>query len=234
MPAHKAEFDQRIAELKARLVVQGRAVQRAIEGCVDAAFERDQGKARAVVESDSSIDKEDVVIERLAVTLLAEAAGAGAALSETDARTVLVIVKVNNEFERIADCAAKVAERVPMLAASASVIPPKFRVMANSVIGIMQTTNTALSHLDRVAAEVVLASDDATDAFTRALLEDTLRQLAGGQLTLALAEVLQSVAWNLGQMADHCSNVAEQVIYLTTGKIVRHQEDRWSKPIDVG
>lgn len=231
MPATKADFERRINELRAALVEQGRSVQKAIERSVDAAFERDAGKAKLVIEGDRAIDHADVQLERQAVALLTEASGSGASLDAVGVRSLLTIVKVNNELERIADCAVNIAERSPAFDGLA--IPAKFRVMANSVIGIMHTTNAALAQLDRVAAELVLASDDTTDAFARAVVEDTLEDLIAGRFTIAHAQALQAVAANLGQMADHCTNVAEQVIYLVTGKVVRHEGDRWSKPEDV-
>jgi phosphate transport system protein len=235
LPIAKPELDRRIAELAGRLAAQGRAVQALIEGSVDAAFDADAAKARSVIEGDHAIDHEDVQIERAAVALLIEASGAGTevSLDAQNVRMLLTIVKVNNEFERIADCAVNIAERAGDTAALRAAIPPKFRVMANSVIGIMQTTNTAFAQIDRVAAQLVLASDDATDAFTRAVIEDTLSRLMRGELSLPLAQALQAIASNLAAMADHCTNVAEQVIYLSTGQIVRHEGERWGKPEDV-
>lgn len=235
MPIAKPEFDRRIAELAKRLAAQGRSVQTLIEAAVDAVFDTDPAKARAVVENDHAIDHEDVQIERAAVALLIEASGAGTELSldPQNVRMLLTIVKVNNEFERIADCAVNIAERAADTTALREQVPPKFRVMANSVIGIMQTTNTAFAQIDRVAAQLVLASDDATDAFTRAVIEDTLSRLMRSEIALPFAMALQAIASNLAAMTDHCTNVAEQVIYLSTGQIVRHEGERWCKPEDV-
>lgn len=230
MPSSRPEFDARLTRLKADLVAQARVVQRAIESAVDGAFERNASKGRRAIELDHQIDAEDVRIERSAVQLLADATAQGVRMDERDIRMILTIVKVNNELERVADAAVSIAERAEPLRGIGAVLPPKFRVMANSVIGIMQTTVIAFEQMDRVSAEVVLASDDATEAFKQAILQDTMQHLACGQHTVDFAMALGAVASNLGRIADHCTNVAEQVIYVATGMIVRHEGDKWTKP----
>lgn len=234
MPTSRPEFDQRLHALMARLVEQGRSVRQTIELAVDAAFDKDEQKARRTREADQAIDRVDIEIEREAVALLADATQQGVRMDASDVRLILTIVKVNNEFERIADSAVIIAEKVPSFQKASGPLPPRFRVMANSVIGIMQTTITALGQMDRIAAELVLASDDATEAFKQAMLRETLEQLSRGEHAIDHALSLQIVAANLGRMADHCTNVAEQVIYVVTGKVVRHEGDRWTKPQEVG
>ncbi|MDX2116220.1 MAG: PhoU domain-containing protein [Planctomycetota bacterium] len=228
-----SEFDARIARLKAELAAQGVAVRRMIESAVDAVFLGDGGQARQTMECDGAIDREDVRIEREAVRLLQEATSAGAELSPDGVRLVLTIVKINNELERVADCAVLIASKHAGFKDGAEPPPPRFRVMANSVIGIMDTATKAYDQMDRVAAELVLASDDATEAFKQALLRETLDHLARGGSTPGRTLDLQIIAATLGRMADHCTNIAEQVIYASTGKVVRNQGDRWSKPEEI-
>lgn len=230
MPATRADFEQRLARLKADLDAQARTVQTAIEAALNGAFDKDAAKARTAIELEGQIDKEDIRIERSAVALLHDATEHGVELTDADVRMILTIVKVNNELERIADSAATIANRMPAMSALGTTVPPKYRVMANSVIGIMQTTTRAFAHMDPTSAQVVLASDDATEAFKHAILEDTFRQLARGEHTVEYAMALTSVASHLGRMADYCTNIAEQVIYTATGKVVRHEGDKWTKP----
>ncbi|PKP72652.1 MAG: hypothetical protein CVT84_17645, partial [Alphaproteobacteria bacterium HGW-Alphaproteobacteria-6] len=153
--------------------------------------------ARLVVESDAEIDREDVRIEREAVDLLTDAMDRGVKLDHYAVRMILTIVKVNNEFERISDCAVNIAERIDAFMGLDTEMPPKFHMMANSVIGIMQTTITALETMDTVAAQLVLASDDATEAFKDAILRDTEQQLVHGEHSVDYAFALRTVAVNL-------------------------------------
>lgn len=229
-PVSDPTFSRRLADLRATLAAQGRAVQKQIERAVDSVFAKDHALARLVVESDAEIDREDVRIERGAVDLLTDAMDRGVKLDHHSVRMILTIVKMNNEVERISDCAVNIAERIGAFLGLDTMMPPKFHMMANSVIGIMQTTITALETMDTVAAQLVLASDDATEAFKDAILRDTEQQLVRGEHPVDYAFALRTVAVNLGHMTDHCTNVAEQVIYVESGKIVRHLGDRWTAP----
>lgn len=234
MPGVSVAFRERLWGLKNELVEQGRFVQRTMELCIEAVFEKDAEKARRAIENDETVDRVDVRIERDAVKLLVDAMRSGEQAEEYDLRMILTIVKVNNEFERIADLAVAVAEKVDSFIALTTPTPDKFRVMANSVIGIMHNTIRALGSLDTAAARVVLQSDDATEAFKQAIIRDVEEGLAKGRHTVDFAFALNLVAASFARMADHCTNVAEQVIYVETGKIVRHHGDHWTAPMEPG
>ena len=230
MPTSPEAFERRIARLEADLVEQGRRVVKMLEASVAAVFDRDADQARWVVEHDALIDKADVDIERAAVSLLTDIAREASDLGPEILRMILTVVKVNNEYERIADCSVNIAERVSEFDSLAEAPPPVFRVMANSVIGIVQNTNTALERLDNDLARVVLASDDTVDEFEERLLRDVQQALCAGEIQSDSACALHNVAIQLERIGDHCTNVAEQVIYVTTGKIVRHAAGHWTDP----
>lgn len=229
-----SNFEDRLSRLRAELAEQGRRVARVIELAVEAVFEKDEAKAGEAIRSDEEIDRIDVRIEKQAVQLMIDVLAADAPMDEHDVRMLFTIVKVNNEFERIADLAVLIAERVDSFVALSSPPPPKFRVMANSVIGIMRSCAEAFGRMDIDAARMVLATDDATEAFKTAILRDVEEQLVAGEYTVDYAFALSAVAYSLGRMADHCTNVAEQMIYVGTGKIVRHMGDHWTEPTDPG
>lgn len=221
---------ERVKALRDELLSQGQAVGSMLERAVEAVFERDESLAQKVIADDEAIDRVDIEIERRAVELLSDAMAQGARLGPGDVRMLLTIVKVNNELERIADCAVNIAERIRAFQDLQAQLPPKFRVMANSVVGIMESANLAMAHMDSDTAQLVLESDDATEAFKDAILRDVEQQLVAGQHSVDFAFALRTVAVNLGRMSDHCTNIAEQVIYVTTGKIVRHEGEKWSAP----
>lgn len=232
MSAGPEQFQKRLDELKAELVEQGGTVQRAIDSAVDAVFDKDAELARRVIEGDEEIDRVDVRIEKKAVRLVSDIVGAGVPIPEHGLRMIFTIVKVNNEFERVADLAVTIAERVESFAHLTTPPPAKFRVMANSVIGIMHNTTTAFAHMDNDAAQLVLATDDATEAFAEAIRRDVAESLAKGEIEVEFAFALNRVGGALARIADHCTNVAEQTIYVTTGKIVRHMGDKWTAPTE--
>jgi phosphate transport system protein len=143
---------------------------------------------------------------------------------------ILTIVKVNNEFERIADLAVAMVARMSAWLKLPGDPPRRFRVMANSVIGMIEHSIMSLEDMDTDAARLVLASDDATEAFREAILRENEEELAGGNRSAEYAFALNRVAAAIARMADHCTNVAEQVIYVETGKIVRHTDEQWTEP----
>jgi phosphate transport system protein len=105
--------------------------------------------------------------------------------------------------------------------------PDTFRVMANSVIGILRDVNTAVLHHDPALANIVLQSQHAVTAFKDAVLRDAEGRIAKGQMSVDAAFLLHEIATECEIVADHCTNVAEQIIYLTTGAIVRHTQSNW-------
>ena len=198
-----------------------------LEEAFDALFQRSADRARSVVIRDDIIDSADVAIERAAVSLLGDATRQGASLTDVQLRTVLTIVKVNNELERIADSASEVATLVAQLRPDAQPYPDTFRVMANSVVGILRDSNVSVLRSDPNLAKVVLQSQHAVTAFKDALLRDAEHKIAAGFMPPDFAFHLHELANQCELMADHCTNIAEQIIYLTTGGIVRHVESAW-------
>jgi phosphate transport system protein len=227
MPESTNGFPERIARLQGELAMQGRRVQQLLEAAFDAAFERDATGAAGAIGQDEQIDTIDVEIERHSVALLVEATAAGAALSPALLRRVLTIVKVNNELERIADAGVAVGELVKDLLAQNVQLPQTIRVMTNSVIGILRDSCSSLERNDAQLAKIVLASEDAVEAFKRAILRDLQVQVSSGRLTVDAAFLVQELSTLCEIIASHCTNIAEQALYVASGKTVRHMGGRW-------
>lgn len=231
-------FADRLVGIKGEMLSQGRRVLRIVEAAIEAAFERDRGRAAHVVEEDRVVDSNDIRIERDCVALLTDAAAEQATddgvapLTPFQVRLILTVVKVNNEVERIADLAVSIASRIDSIEKAEEAMPGAFRMIANSVLGMIQETLAAFETLDSDRAFTVLRSDDATDEFREATLRASERQLAAGSRTPDFAFTLNRVAAALSRMADHCTNICEQVIYVDTGKIVRHDDAHWTAPVD--
>ncbi len=219
-------FERKLGQLKGDLVTQGDRVVEQTLRAVESFFESDRGKAQSVIDADNIVDRTDVEIERASIPLLA--------MGETDhhsIRSVLTIVKVNNELERIADCAVNIAEQVVGHENMNEQVPPTFRVMANSVIGMLRDANSALAHEDDDLAERVLSYDDTVDRFKREISLSAQEKVASGEFSARFAFRLLRVIKALERVADHCTNICEQVIYLKSGLIVRHLPEGWSKPV---
>lgn len=227
MPTTPQGFADRLEGLKGALVEQGQRVQTLLEDAFAATFDKDEERAAEVVDRDDEVDRVDVEVERAAVTLLTDATNEGAKLDAHQLRTILTIVKINNELERIADGAVAIAERAQTLARLGSAIPTTFQVMANSVVGILRDTNRSFQRSDPALARVVLQSEHTVEEFKAAILQEAERRLASGDTPVEFAFALHEIANECCRMADHCTNIAEQVIYLVSGAIVRHTDGKW-------
>jgi len=223
-----ASFTQKLKQLHNDLTLQGDRVLDILLRAVDCYFDRDVEKAREVVAADDYIDKVDVEIERASIPLLM--------MGETDEhqiRFVLTIVKVNNELERIADGAVNIAQVVCAYSEQmVEDVPATFKVMANSVVGMLRDTNRALKDLNVDLAQQVLGFDDTVDQFKKEIGIITEKRVASGEISVNFAFRIRTVTAQLERIADHCTNVCEQVIYLESGKIVRHLAGGWTQPSD--
>ena len=227
MPTTTEGFAKRLELLRAAIAEQGHRVQNILEAAFEAAFAKDPAKAALVQAQDDVIDRVDVEVEKAAVALLTDATHENAKLDASQLREVLTIVKINNELERIADAAVDIAERAESLKMNNGQIPETFRVMANSVVGILRDATQSYNRSDARLAKVVLQSEDAVEAFMVAIVKDAERQIASGKMTVDFAFCLHQIANECCSVADHCTNISEQVIYSVTGAIVRHLEGGW-------
>lgn len=229
MPLTPAQFEARADRLRDQLAEQGARVRDMIDAAFTAVFEGDHAAARGVVDADDQVDRMDVQIEQDSVALLIESAHEAVSLDDRQIRAVLTVVKVNNEVERLADAAVAIAEGV--LAHSAPTgqdeFPPTFRVMANSIVGITRDAVDAYANTDPNLARIVLAAENTVEAFGQGILRESEAQIAAGDLSIERAFTLHAISGQCERMADYCTNIAEQVIYVATGTIVRHTDSGW-------
>lgn len=194
-------------------------VQQAVEQAAEAVNGADARLARAIIEGDGRIDEEEVKVEKAAIDLLAlfqPAAG--------DLRMITTIIKVNSDFERIGDCAVNVAQRVLTLAAMRVYEPPRdLTLMGRSVVMTLRDAIKAFNLLDQMLALQVLRGDDVVDALYHQIVQDLvhLMESNGNKAKIDLSNIM--IAKNFERIADHCTNIGESVIYVSSGKIVRHQ-----------
>ncbi|MEC8559941.1 MAG: phosphate signaling complex protein PhoU [Planctomycetota bacterium] len=221
------EFQSKMTSLHEKLSDQGRRVLLATLASVDSFFDSDRDKARSVIKGDIEIDRIDVEIELESIQLLALGPK-----DDYQIRSVLTLVKVNNELERIADCAVSIGESVIGSPEGTQEVPQTFRVMANSVIGMIRDANRALRDGNAELARQVLLFDDTVDRFKREILMNAQAKLVSGEFEINFGFMLLTVTKALERIADHSTNICEQVIYLETGRTVRHDPDGWSEPFE--
>jgi phosphate transport system protein len=205
-------------DLKTRLARMTAMVQQSVEQAVEAVFTLDPALIEEVIAGDAKIDDEEVKVEKAAIDLLALYQPAA-----SDLRMITTIIKVNGDFERIADCAVNIAQRVQYLRNVDGYEPPTdLRVMANSVVATLRDTIKAFNLADEDLARRVLRGDDVVDALYHQIVQDMLNMMESEshRANRDLSNIM--IAKNLERIADHCTNIAEDVIYVHSGRIIRH------------
>ena len=207
-----------LEDLKGRVSRMGVMVQQIVEQAVEAVFSADAALAQRTIDGDVKIDDEEVKVEKAAIDLLAlyqPAAG--------DLRLITTVIKVNSDLERIADCAVNAAQRVlPLAHQGGYQPPPDLRMMANGVVSTLRDTIQAFNLGDADLARHVLRNDDVVDALYHQIVQDMLGLMENDShgANTDLSNIM--IAKNLERIADHCTNIAEDVIYVRSGRIIRH------------
>jgi len=211
-------LNQLLEELKDRVARMTTLVYQLVETAVESLLHADARLAAEAIQQDDRIDAEEVAVEKNCIELLAlhqPAAG--------DLRLITSTIKVNSDLERIADCAVNAAQRVLPLARQGGYEPPTdLRLMSRSVLAVLRDTIKAFNLQDEALARQVLRSDDVVDALYHQIVQDMLNMMEtnGQQANTDLTNIM--VAKNLERIADHCTNIAEDIIYVHTGRIIRH------------
>lgn len=192
-------------------------VQAAVEQSSQALLTASVETARVVMDNEGQIDAEEVEIERAAINLLARHQPAA-----TDLRTVFAIVKINSDLERIGDCAFNIAQMIAPLAAAPVELPHDLRIMAETTLKQVGDTTRCLANRDPVLANQVCRGDDVVDALYHQIYQDMQTGMAQNKDRVASDLAFIMVAKNLERIADHCTNIAEEVVFLVRGQIIRH------------
>jgi phosphate transport system protein len=216
-------LQREVDRLKRKILALGALVEENLRLAFHAIEQRDAAKARRVIETDVLIDQSEVEIEEECLKILAlyqPVAG--------DLRFVAAVIKINSELERIGDLAENIAKRALQLLDEPMVTPPHtVAVMADRTETILERALDALVRQDAVTAREVLVADREIDALYRCLLDELktmLRDRDHLDERLEAVVLLFSVARYLERLADHATNIAEDVLYMVEGEIQRHNE----------
>ncbi len=206
-----------IDRLHDELMILCALVEKRLAEATKAVEEGDKGLARKVVDSDIEIDRLEVDIEEEGLKILALHQPVA-----VDLRVIVAAIKITNDLERIGDLARNMAKRGLSMSGSATGRLGGVSTMAGQVATQLRHSIDALVQLNVVLAESVIAGDEGIDAMNR-----DLQQRGEAAITKSPADAhdlvqLMAVARSLERIGDHATNIAEDVIYLVTGDIVRH------------
>jgi phosphate transport system protein len=214
-----AHFVNLLDELRRRSLRMASQVEDIVQEACETVFQPNETLARRVLTRDAEVDREEVGVESEVVRLMALYQPVG-----IDLRLLCTVLKVNNDLERVADCAVNIAERsrhqqIQPLAEQSSDLTQ----MCPIVRQILRNAIQAYSAEDAEAARQVLAEDEQIDALYGQIVKSIVSQAPQASESMAAYLDLVSVAKNLERIADHATNIAEDVVFLSTGQIVRHQ-----------
>ncbi len=214
-------LQRQIEQLKQRILYFGSIVERAIDKAISALVNRDDAIARRVIAEDEDIDHMEVDVEEECLKILALYQPVA-----SDLRFVVAVLKINNDLERMGDLAKNIAKRAAFLACTERVdVQIDFGPMASTAREMVKLSLDALVHSDTDMAHRVRQDDDLLDQMRRAAHEE-IRQAIRRRPEQAEALLkLHSIAKHFERLGDMATNIAEDVIYMVDGDIVRHRDE---------
>jgi phosphate transport system protein len=212
--------DPLLAELRRKLLRMGSLAEGILDKALRALSARDAALAEEVKRDDLEIDRLDVEIDEDVLRVLALQAPVA-----NDLRHVVAIKMIATDLERVGDLARNIAKSALRLSAQSEVmLPAKLQELGGESRRLLRESIDAFNDLDPTKAEGVLREDDLIDASEGQVIQDAIRAL-GRNPDIAPQEVdFILVAKNLERVADHATNIAEDVILATQARNVKHAE----------
>src|SRR5208283_5003942 len=200
------------------LVSQARTVEASVNRALWALLERNERLASEVFLTEPRINEMEILIDEHAIRMLRQGD-----MLDTDVRLIVATLKINNDLERMGDLAANLSERAISLSAMGEVpIPVELEPMATAVRAMVSKCLGGLIYQNVELATQVLESDDVVDQFRDRLFESLLSGMTQNPSLAApnLHYVLASR--HLERIADHATNIAEDILFWVRGLEVRH------------
>ncbi len=211
-------FDEELRELKESMLFEGELVQKAVKNAVTALLTRDSVLARKVIEDDDIVNTKEVEIDEFCLKLLALRQPAA-----RDLRFIATAIKINYDLERMGDMAVNICERVLELNQEPQLKPyidlPKMAEIAQAMV---KDSLEAFVKEDPHLAWKVTQDDEKVDQLNEQIFRELLTYMSEDLKTISRSTRLLFISKYLERLADHAVNIAELVIFLVQGKIIRH------------
>ncbi len=219
-PGPESAFEREIRKLRDRLVEAATVAVGMLEAALTALFAHDVEGAQQIRRRDDLVDYEEVAIEEECFRLIALKHPYG-----HDFRMIAFILKVNADVERIADNATSIAKVVRQIPESGSPPwPTALKELAQRVPMRCHQLLRAVMNEDEAAAREVIKGDDTIDELEKQLLEETVSLMEQQPEFVRPGLLIVRVGRSLERVGDLLANIAEDVVYLKTGQIVRHEK----------
>jgi phosphate transport system protein len=211
-------FQERLDVLSEKILVMGGLVEEAIGNCVSALVDRNSILAKRVMLDDERVDKLDLEIDLIGMEIL----GLQQPLAR-DLRFVITAMKITNDLERIADLATNVADRALELNEEPQLKPfIDIPLMARRAQQMVRGALDAFVQRDAAGARAVIAMDDELDMRMEQIFRELLSFMIEDHQTITRALRLMFVAKYFERMGDQATNIGEQIVFMTEGRLIRH------------
>jgi phosphate transport system protein len=214
-------FVEELDYLRSRLLEMSGLVEDSVRRSVLSLAEKDAQQAQRVLRNEAEINRMEIEIDDLATQLLALQQPMA-----TDLRFITAAIKINNDLERMGDLAVNIVERALSLIHEPLMKPLiDIPLMADRVQSMIRKSLDAFVKKDAELARNVLVSDDAVDELCGSVYTELISYMERDPKTVRQAVNLMFVARNLERLADHATNIAEDVLFLVEGVDVRHHAE---------
>jgi phosphate transport system protein len=214
-------IERQIETLKERILRLGTLVEEAISKSITALINRDTSLAQRVIANDAAIDAMEVEVEEECLKILALYQPVAA-----DLRFVVAVLKINNDLERMGDLARNIAKRVTQLEGGDPYdLPPEIRTMATQAQEMVRQCLDAVVKRDPTLARQVREEDDIVDEARQRIQRRVLQGIKERPENVENLLRINSVAKHIERIADMATNIAEDVVYMVEGDIVRHRAE---------
>ena len=213
------QYEKELHDIKETLLYEGALVEKAIQYAIQSLLERDSDRARNVIAADERINELDKRIEENCIRLLALRQPAA-----KDLRFIATAIKVNGHLERIGDLAVNIARR----ALDLNEVPPvkpyvDLPRMSDITREMVKESLDALVKEDCELAEAVREKDEKVDNLNEQIFRELLTFMLEDPKTIHRSLMITQISKSLERISDHAESIAKMVIYMVTGKNVRHQ-----------
>jgi len=212
-------YEQELRDVKEGLLYLGALVEKAIDLAIKALMDRDTELAHRVICDDNAIDQLDVEIEDKCIRILALRQP-----TARDLRFITTAIKINGHLERIGDMAANIAEKAIILSEEPPMKPyidiPRMSEIARRMI---KESLDALVNENTDLAQKVRMEDETIDSLNEQVFRELLTFMLEDPQKIHRALIIMQISKSLERISDHAVGIADMVVYMVTGKIVRHE-----------
>ena len=211
-------FHREVDRLIEDLISFGEGIEDQLNESIAALVERDVKGARRVIRNDGDMDQIEVEMEEECLKLLALHQPLA-----SDLRQIISVLKINNDLERVGDHACNIAERVLDLSELPPIeIPNKILTMSKQARLMLRMSLLSFVESDKMLAQGVFEMDDEVDELNMTVFRQQVREIEETPAEAEQRILLLSICKQLERVGDLASNIAEDVVYLMSGEIIRH------------